>query len=135
MKVVFAKRGARPTEVSVNISKISKTLSFNSGFFRKYLKNAKPKYAREGYVAEENKIVVEFCDAIDETRELLKLTYTASGNAASCVARPLLNDFDLDIDDIAGIYGQEAIEGPVKLDDTDREIFLLSIDKRTKITQ
>ena len=130
MEIKFAKRNTRPGEITVNISKAAKTISFSSGFVRSYLKKERPKYVREGWIEKTKQIVIEFVDTMDKSDELLTLTYTKAGNSASCVVRPLLNEFELSLDNIIGKYKAAAIDGPIKLDGTDREIIILSTDKR-----
>ena len=136
MGLRFAKRGSRPTDVTVKIYERAKVLSFSSGFIRKHFKDNRPGFIKEGFDDAENKIAIQFIfDVKDrlEDKELVTLTYNKNKTAASAVIRPVLTEFQIDIKDVYGTYENSAIEGPVSVlvDGDTRSVFLLSVDKRT----
>jgi len=131
MSLTFAKAGYKKRKVNVYINKNDRTINFSTGFFRKHLKHKNPVFIREGYDHDKkNQLVFEFCFNEDKSNELLKLTYTKSRKTCLASIIPIVNNFNISIDNIAGYYKDSAIQGPVKLDGTGREIFILNINKR-----
>ena len=131
MSLKYATVGARRGEATITISKNTKLVTFSSGFFKHKLNDKKYKYIKQGYDEEKNQIGFLFCDEDDNSGQLLKLSYAATKNSASCGVTPILNNFGLSVDSIAGTYRDDAIE----TDDFSGIVdatFLLNIDKRKK---
>ena len=132
MAMQEVKKGARPTsEVKVRISERAKTISFSSGFVRKYkLSQETHTHVRLGYDTVTKEIGVEFCKDRPASENLMKLSYTASKTAASCPVRPILNKFDLQISNIAGDYLEgKAINAEVPISGFAKSGFLLDTKK------
>ena len=127
MAMQEVKKGARPTsEVKVRISEKAKTLSFSSGFVKKYnINEATHTHVRLGY-----EIGLEFCKSKAASESLMKLSYTVSKTAASCPVRPILNKFDLQIANIAGDYQGNAIKTEVTINGFAKSGFLLNTAKK-----
>lgn len=131
MAMRAAKRGSRPSSTKVTINEKGMTINFSAGFFRDYqLVREKTQYAKLGYDADTSEIGVGFLKEDDKSGEAMKLSYTQTGTAASCPIRSLLTFFSLEIKDITGVYMDDAIDGPVKIEGFADEGFLLKISKR-----
>lgn len=131
MSMKAAKRGARTSKTKITISENIKTISFSAGFFRNHnLNQNNAKFVRLGYDVDTNEIGLEYLKNPDNSGEAMKLTYTKVGTAASCPVRSLLTTFALDIKDVSGVYKNDAIVGPIKIDEFAYEGFLLKVNKR-----
>ena len=131
--MVAARRGSRPSAIKVTIRKAQKSMTFSTGFFRAHKISAEnSKYIRLGYDTEKNVIGFEFLKTNDKSNEVLKLAYSKPGTSAACPINPVLISFDLAIDQIAGEYVENAIEGPKKIDGFSKNGFTLDVAKRNK---
>lgn len=131
MPMRAAKRGARTSDAKITINENIKTISFSAGFCRNHnLNKDNAKFVRLGYDVDTNEIGLEFLKKPDNSGEAMKLTYTKTGTAASCPVRSLLTSFALDIKDVSGVYKNDAIVGPIKIDEFADEGFLLKVNKR-----
>jgi len=131
MAMQETKKGTRPTsEVKVSISEKAKTISFSSGFVKKYkINNKTHTHVRLGYDPITKEIGLEFCKHEADSESLMKLSYTASKIAASCPLRPILNKFDLQIANISGVYTGKAIKAEVPIKGFAKSGFLLITPK------
>jgi len=131
MVMKAAKRGARTSEEKITINEKIKTISFSAGFFRNHnLNQDNAQFVRLGYDADTNEVGIDFLGKSDNSDEAMKLTYTKTGTAASCPIRHLLTSFALDIKDVSGLYKDDAIVGPTKINGFTDEGFLLKVNKR-----
>jgi len=131
MAMKVAKRGTRPSDTKITINEKIKTISFSVGFCRDHnLNRDNVKYVRLGYDVDTNEIGLEFLLNPDNSGEAMKLTYTKTGTAASFPIRSLLSTFALNIKDISGVYKNDAIVGPIKIDEFADKGFLLKVNKR-----
>lgn len=131
MAMRAAKRGSRPSSTKITINEKGMTINFSAGFFRDHhLIREKTQYAKLGYDDETKEIGVAFLKEDDKSGEAMKLSYTQTGTAASCPIRSVLTYFSLAIKDIAGVYMDDAIDGPVKIDGFADEGYLLKINKK-----
>lgn len=134
MTMKAAKRGARTSDEKITINSKIKTISFSAGFFRNHnLNQDNTKFVRIGYDADTNEIGIDFLKKSDSSGEAMKLTYTKTRTAASCPIRSLLTSFGLDIKDIFGIYKDDAIVGPTKIEEFSDQCFILKVKKRISI--
>ena len=131
MGMIAIKKGARPSEVKIFINKKLYTMSISPGFLRKYnYNNINAKYIRLGLDKDNNEIGIEFLKEDDKSGEVMKLTYTSSGTAASFPIRSLITMFSLNIKDIAGVYREKAINGPKNIENFSKNGFILKINNR-----
>ncbi|KAA3656736.1 MAG: hypothetical protein DWQ10_14765 [Calditrichaeota bacterium] len=133
MPMLVAKRGARPSDVKITIRKAQKSITFSTGFFRKHNINAdNTKFLRLGYDEETREIGFDLLKSDDKSGEALKIAFSKPGTSGSCPINPILIQFNVNIDDIAGVYTEKAISGPEKIEGFSKNGFVLKIAKRAK---
>jgi len=132
MAMQEARKGSRPTsEVKVRISGKAKTISFGSGFMKKYkINNKTHTHVRLGFDSNTKEIGVEFCKPASASEKLMILSYTPAKTSANCPIRPIINDFDVHISDISGDYEEKAIKGEVAITGFAKNGFLLDTRKK-----
>ncbi|MCA9733441.1 MAG: hypothetical protein H6696_09430 [Deferribacteres bacterium] len=133
MAMLVAKRGARPSDIKITIRKAQKSITFSTGFFRKHNINVdNTKFLRLGYDDVTKEIGFEFLKSDDKSGEALKIAFSKPGTSGSCPINPIIIQFDVKIDDIAGVYNEKAISGPDKIEGFSKNGFALKIAKRDK---
>jgi len=134
MAMQIAKKSSRPSEAKITISVKHRLMSFSAGICRAYnLTKDNHKYALVGFDESSKDIGIGFLDKVDAHGNAMKLTWTPKKTSFSFPVRSLLTSFSLDIGSIAGSYSNDdAITGPVKIDNFSKESYLLHTTKRSR---
>ena len=128
---IVAKKGTRKSNTQINISSSAKTITFSAGFFRTYnIDLSQTLFVRLAYDTSAKEIAVEFANMDKKNDEYLKLTLAQSKTSASCSVIPILSTFSILIKDIAGIYKDGSISGPIKINGFSENGFILKTKNR-----
>jgi hypothetical protein len=129
MKIV---KKLRTKSAKITIYPHGTTMTISNIFIRNYNIFPDKLNLTFGYDRVFKKIGLSFSKERDVNSYRLNFIGGSSRNATVSVSA-LIKTTDLTVDEIAGIYEGDAIEGPVEIEGFSDSGFLLHIDKRSKI--
>lgn len=133
MTFQVVKRGTRPSDVKIYISKVAKTLALSTGWCREnHMESSRIYYLRMAYNPDSREIALEVVDQVGKNSdEYMKLSWGSGKTSAACSVNPIIASFGINIEEISGTYKGDSIVGPTTIPDFSSKAYIL----RTKIRE